>query len=243
MAIDRDLLVEAGYGEAGRATCNILPAPEIYASSNNEDCLIQDIDGANKLLDEAGWEMGGDGVRAKDGVRLSVLYQTSVNSVRQGTQALVKQMWQQIGVETELRAVDASVFFGGDPASPDTFQKFYADVEIYTNNFDGTDPEKYMAEWKCDKIPSPENGWRGQNIPRYCSEEYDALVDKLAGTSGLDQRAAIAIELNDMLAKDVAHIPLIHRGDLSARAATVEGTRMNSWDSQLWNVADWTRAE
>jgi peptide/nickel transport system substrate-binding protein len=49
MAIDRSLLVEIGYGEAGRVTCNILPAPEIYASTANEACRAQDIAGANAL--------------------------------------------------------------------------------------------------------------------------------------------------------------------------------------------------
>ena len=118
LAIDRDILVEAGYGPAGRVTCNVLPAPPVYASTANDWCLTQDIDEANRLLDEAGWERGRDDVRAKDGVRLSILYQTSTNSVRQGTQALVKQMWREIGVETELRNISASVFFGSDPGQP-----------------------------------------------------------------------------------------------------------------------------
>ena len=135
---------------------------------------------------------GTDGIRAKDGVRLSYLYSTSTNSVRQATQELVKAMWAEIGVDAELRNASASVFFGGDPASPDTFQKFYADVEMYTNNFDGTDPEKYMAEWLCDKIPGPANGWQGQNIPRYCNPDYDKLVSELSRTADLDKRAAIA---------------------------------------------------
>ncbi|OHV84777.1 peptide ABC transporter substrate-binding protein [Rhizobium sp. LCM 4573] len=242
MAIDRDIIDEAGYGEAGRPTCNIVPAPEAYASTGNDDwCLKQDIEGANKLLDEAGWVPGSDGIRAKDGVRLSFLYSTSTNSVRQATQELVKDMWSQIGVDAELRNVSASVFFGGDPASPDTFQKFYADVEMYTNNFDGTDPEKYLAEWLCDKVPAPENGWQGQNIPRYCNPEYDKLVGVLAKTADLEERAELAKKLNDMLTEEGAHIPLIHRGQLSSHSVTLDGVRMNAWDSELWNVADWSR--
>ena len=102
LAIDRQILVDAGYGAAGKVTCNVLPAPLAYASTANDWCMTQDIAAANKLLDDAGWARGSDGVRAKDGVRLSILYQTSTNSVRQATQALVKQMWGEIGVETEL---------------------------------------------------------------------------------------------------------------------------------------------
>ena len=165
MAIDRNLLVEIGYGSAGRPTCNVLPAPAIYASTANDACLMQDIEGANKLLDEAGWVAGSDGVRQKDGVRLSILYQTSTNAVRQDFQALIKQWWSEIGVETELRNLDASVFFGGDPGSPDTFQKFFADIEMYANNFDGTDPETYMASWKCDRNPRTGKSMAGREYP------------------------------------------------------------------------------
>ncbi|MDH4412973.1 MAG: peptide ABC transporter substrate-binding protein [Rhizobium sp.] len=243
IAIDREIIDEAGYGPNGQPTCNILPAPDIYVSTAVNWCLKQDIEGANKLLEDAGWKMGSDGIREKDGVKLSFLYQTSTNSVRQGTQALVKDMWSQIGVSVELRNISASVFFGGDPASPDTFQKFYADIQMYTNNFDGTDPEKYMAGWMCDKLPSPANGWQGENIVRYCNPEYDALVKKLGTTGKLEDRAVIAKQLNDMLSNDVAQIPLIHRGQPSAVNNTLLGVKMNAWDSELWNVADWSRAK
>lgn len=241
MAIDRSILNEAGYGEAGKPTCNIVPGPEAYASTANDWCLTQDIEGANKLLDEAGWKKGPDGIRAKDGVRLSFLYSTSTNSVRQATQELVKDMWSQIGVDAELRNVSASVFFGGDPASPDTFQKFYADVEMYTNNFDGTDPEKYLAEWLCDKVPSPENGWQGQNIPRYCNPEYDKLVAELSKTADIKKRIELSKKANDMLTEEGAHIPLIYRGQVSSHSVSLDGVKMNAWDSELWNAADWSR--
>lgn len=243
LAIDREILVEAGYGSSGQPTCNVLPAPAIYASTNNDWCLNYDPEEASRLLDEAGWIMGDDGVRTKDGERLSILYQTSTNSVRQGTQALVKQMWEEIGVETELRNIDGSVFFGGDPSSPDTFQKFFADIEMYTNNFDGTDPERYMGNWACAEIPSPETQWQGSNMQRFCSEEYDALVVEFGQTAALEDRAALAIKMNDMLMNSGSIIPLVHRGGVSAHSNTLEGVLMNEWDSELWNIADWTRAE
>lgn len=240
MAIERQILVDAGYGAAGQVTCNVLPAPTVYASTNNEWCKTQDIAGANALLDEAGWkDTDGDGIRDKDGHKLSFLYQTSTNGVRQGTQALIKQMWGEIGVETELKNISASVFFGGDQSSPDTFQKFYADLEMYTNNFDGTDPQGYMGNWVCSEIPSPANNWLGGNMPRHCNADYDALVAKLATTAALEDRAAIAIQLNDMLMNSGAMIPLIHRGRVSAKSNRIGGHIMNPWDSELWNIADW----
>ena len=243
MAIDRALLVEVGYGAGGQVTCNVLPAPAVYASTTNDGCKVQDIAGAIALLDEAGIvDTNGDGVRELDGNELKVTYQTSTNAVRQDTQALVKQWWSEIGIEAELRNIDASVFFGGDPASPDTFQKFFADVEMYTNNFAGVDPEAYMANWRCSEIPSPETQWQGSNMQRFCDPAYDALVDKLAQTAGIDARAAIVKEMNDMLMASYSIIPLIHRGGVSAHANSLGGVEISDWDSELWNIKDWYRA-
>lgn len=243
MAIDRPLLVEIGYGKAGDVTCDLVPAPDLYAA-NNDYCLTQDIAGANALLDEAGWAKGADGVRAKDGVRLSILYQTSTNAVRQDFQALIKEWWSQIGVETELRNLNASVFFGGDPGSPDTFQKFYADVEMYANTFNGTDPQNYLSAYRCGNEPKPESQWQGNNINRYCDPAYDALLDELAQTGDLAKRGEIGIKLNNMLTKDsYTIVPLVHRGRVSAHAKSLGGVVLNTWDSELWNVSDWYRID
>ena len=242
MAIDRPLLVEVGYGQAGRPTCDLVPAPALYASGNTE-CLTQDIEGAKALLDEAGWtDTDGDGVRDKDGVKLSILYQTSTNAVRQDFQALIKDWWSQIGVETELRNLDASVFFGGDPGSPDTFQKFYADVEMYANNFDGTDPQAYLSAYRCGNEPKPSSQWQGENFNRFCDPEYDALLDELARTGELEKRGEIAKKLNNMLTSEsYTIVPLVDRGRVSAHSVTLGGVVLNTWDSELWNAADWYR--
>ena len=241
LAIDRNTLAEVGYGAAGKATCNVVPGPTIYVSTANDECLVQDMAKANNLLEAAGWQRGSDGVRSKDGVRLSILYQTSTNAVRQDTQAFIKQWWSEIGVETELKNISASVFFGGDQSSPDTYQKHFSDIEMYTNIFSGTDPEAYMGSWVCAEMPMPSNNWMGNNMPRYCNETYDAMVAELAGTANIDDRARIVKALNDMLMQEGAMIPLIHRGRVSAHSNKLGGVLQNTWDSELWNVADWYR--
>jgi len=241
MAINRQVLVEIGYGDAGRPSCNILPAPAIYASKANETCLTPDMEGARVLLDQAGWLPGADGIRAKDGTRLRLLFQTASNPVRQNFQDMIKQWWRDIGVETELRSIDPSVFFGSDPASPDTFQKFFADVQMFANKFDGTDPEAYMAGWGCNKIPSPENQWQGINVPRYCDEAYDRLIADLRQTATLEERAAIARAMNDRLVQSYTVVPLVDRGRVSGHVGSLGGVVMNPWDSELWNIAEWYR--
>jgi peptide/nickel transport system substrate-binding protein len=243
MAIDRQILVDVGYGAGGAPTCNVVPAPAAWASDNT-GCIAQDMAGAKALLDEAGWVPGADGIREKDGKKLHILYQTTVNPVRQDFQALIKDWWTELGVDVELKAIDPSVFFGGDAGSPDTFQKFYADVEMYANNSDGTDPETYLSQYKCVNAPSPANQWQGENMNRYCDPAYDAKVAELSKTTDIATRQTLAKELNDMVTKDTfTVVPLVHRGTLSAHSNALGGVKINAWDSEMWNVADWFRVK
>jgi len=241
LVIDRQILTDVGYGFMGMPTCNVLAAPAIYASSRNESCKTVDIELANKLLDEAGYKRGADGIRSKNGVRLSILYQTSTNSVRQATQALIKQMWQQIGVETELKNISGSVFFGGDTSSPDTYQKNFSDIEMFTNNFIGTDPETYMNNWTCSKIPKPENQWTGDNVPRYCDPKYEALMVEMSKTAVLEERIAIAKKLNDLLIQAYVIIPLVHRGGADGYSNSIGGFPASAWDSPVYDIENWYR--
>ena len=243
MAIDRTILRDVGYGAGGEPTCNIVPNPPAFVSDNT-GCLTQDIEGAKALLEEAGWKVGADGIREKDGKKLHLLYQSTVNPIRQDFQALIKDWWSEIGVDTELKAIDPGVFFGGDAGSPDTFQKFYADVEMYANNFDGTDPESYLAQYLCIKAPSPDNQWQGENMNRYCDPAYDAKMIEFSATSDPAARAALAKEMNDMVTKDsFTVVPLVHRGTLSAHSNALGGVIINAWDTEIWNTADWFRVK
>jgi len=249
MAIDRGVISDQLYGAAGQPTCNILTGPPAVVSTANDACLTQDIEGANALLDEAGIiDTDGDGIREKDGTPLRILYQTSTNPVRQKTQALIKQWWSEIGVETELKDVDAAVYFGGDVASPDTYNKFFTDVQMFTNGPSGTDPQSYLANWLCKNsdgslnIANAGNQWLGNNVERWCSEEFDALFQELTETAEPEQRAEIAKQLNDMLVQNYVILPLVFRGSVSAHANSLQGVRVNGWDSEMWNIEDWTRS-
>ena len=245
LAIDRDTLVETGYGErAGRPTCNVLPAPAAQASTNNDECLVQNMDLAKEILDDAGIvDSDGDGVREREGVPLRILFQTSTNSVRQTTQELIQGWWAELGVETELKDVDSSIFFGGDPNSPDTLGRFYADVQMYASSSAAPDPESYLASWVTEQISGAANSFRGQNVQRFQSDEYDRLHAELRNTVDKERRNEIAIALNDLLVGSYSIIPLIHRGEVSAHSSDIEGVWKNPWDSDLWNFETWKRRE
>ncbi len=243
MSLDRAAMTQIGYGRAGRVTCNIVPGPPAYASRANDGCAAQDIAGAQAVLTNAGWtDDNGDGVRARAGRELRFIFQTSTNAVRQDFQMLAKEWWRQIGIKTELRSIDASVFFSTDPGNPDTLERFNAHVEMYASASDGTDPEAYLSGWACGNIPTVRNGWQGRNVGGWCDPAYDALLDKLSATAAPEDRAALARTLNDMLVQNYVVVPLVDRGRVSAHANTLEGVRMNAWDSELWNIADWHRA-
>lgn len=241
MAIDRDLIASQLYGFAGRAACNFVNSPPIYVSTANDDCLTQDIEGANALLDEAGIvDTDDDGIREYEGIPLVVRYQTSTNSVRQKTQALVKQWWAEIGIETELLNHDAGVFFGGDPNSPDTYQKFYTDVQMYTSSF-SVDPQQSLGNYLCSALPGKDNTWGGGNIPRACNEEYDALFEELKVTPPGEDRQAIVKAMNDIMIQNYYQLPLVNRGSVSAYSNTLDGIWINDWDSEMWNIGEWSR--
>jgi peptide/nickel transport system substrate-binding protein len=244
LAIDRQALVDIGYGEGGRPTCNAWPAPAEQVSRNNDECLEQDIELARTLLDEAGIvDTDGDGIRERNGVPLRILYQTSTNGVRQTTQELIKEWWAELGVETELKTVNGSVFFGDDPASTDTVGKFYADVEMFAVISIGKDAEGVLGRYTTDKIPSAENKFATQNTPRFQSDSFDAVYEELLQTADPARRDAIVIALNDLLVQSGAIVPLIHRGSVSAHAIDIEGIRLNAWDSELWNIEMWSRRQ
>lgn len=239
MAIDRNLLVEIGYGQAGRPTCNLVPAPELFASDNT-GCLTQDVEGAKALLEEAGWTVGAGGVREKDGKKLKLLYQTSTNGPRQKTQAIVKQACQKAGIDVELKSVVASVFFSSDVGSTDTYAKFYADIEEFQIPMTQPDPALQMRRYHSRFIASKENKWQGSNFPRWVNKDYDEAVDAAENEIDPVKRAALYIKCNDLMWQDTVMIPVMHRIKVGATSNSLRAV-MSGWANDLDNIQDWYR--
>ena len=243
MAIDRGLISEQLYGFSGEPTCNLITGPPKYVSTANDDCLTQDIEGANKLLDDSGvLDTDGDGIREYNGFPLRLTYQTSVNAVRQDTQAMIRDWWRQIGIETNLVQHDASLFFGGDPVADKeaSLRRFFADVQMYTNG-PGIDPQQYLSGALCEHIQTRDNNWAFDNSARSCDPEYDELFAQLEQTRIGPEREALVKRLHDIYVQNYFEIPLVERGFVSAHLDTLKGVRINGWDSELWNIAEWRR--
>ena len=193
MAIDRTLLSEQLYGFAGEPACNIITGPSAYASTANDGCLVQDIDGANRLLDENNvLDTDGDGIREHDGVPLRIAYQTSTNAIRQGTQALIRDWWSEIGIETEVVHHDAALFFGGDPVenAEESYRRFFADIQMYAGD-SGIDPQQYLFGQLCNHIQTRENNWADGNNARSCNPDYDEVYAQFAETRAESERVAL----------------------------------------------------
>ncbi|MFZ9857164.1 MAG: peptide ABC transporter substrate-binding protein [Roseiflexaceae bacterium] len=237
-AIDKKAIAEQLYGPTGVATCNILVAPSALVSPNTS--CERDVEGAKKLLDDAGWVLDG-GVRKKDGKTLKVYFTTSINSLRQGEQAIVKANLAEIGIAMDLKAVDASVFFSGDPANDDTLNKMYVDLQMYTNSNSSPDPTSYFEGWTCDAVNSSENRWQGGNDGRYCNPEYDATYAEAVKELDPAKRVELFVKLNDTLINDVAVIPLISRDTPQAKLKELNGPTYTNFDSVLWNIQTWSK--
>ena len=240
LAVDRQTIVDQLYGPAGQVTSNAVVAPPNVVSPNTS--FEFNLEKAAALLDEAGWtDSDGDGVREKDGVKLQILFQSSVNPVRQKTQEIIKQSLESIGFGVELKSVDSTVFFNNDPANPDTFKHFYADAQLYTTGSSSPDPGDYLEDFTCAEIVTKANEWSKGNLTRWCDPAYDALV--LQAKTELDpaKRQAIYIQLNDLLINDVVIIPVVHRTFPNGVSNTLDGVVLTPWDSQLWLLKDWVR--
>jgi len=244
MAVDRKSIGDQLYGQAGVPTCNIITSPTALVSKNTAsmDVCKYDIAGANQLLDQAGWTKGPDGIRAKNGVRMHLVYQTTINPLRQKEQAIVKSGWEQLGVEIELKSVDASVFFSSDAGNPDTASHFYTDVEMYTNGAQFPDMTQYMALWTTAQIASKANSWHGNNYHRWSNPDYDALYTQLQTQTDPAKRTDLIVKMNDILVSQVVVIPLVARTQpTDGVSKQIKGDIPNPWDGVLWNIADWTK--
>jgi peptide/nickel transport system substrate-binding protein len=238
LLVDRAAVQEQIYGRTGIATANFLNEPKRFASKATR--WEFNVDKANQILDAAGWKRGSDGIREKNGVKLKMVYSTSINQPRQKNQAIVKQAAAKAGIEMELKSVTASVYFSSDVGNPDTYTHFYTDIQMYTTTMTQPDPELFMNQFTSWEAASKANKWQGRNITRWKNEEYDKLYH--AAETELDpvKRAALFIKMNELVIANVVVIPVVFRPRVAAVGNKMR-VEQSGWDSDFWNLENWHR--
>ncbi len=234
LAIDRKAMAENLYGPAGSATNTIIPT--IWEGLPWQFDPKQ----ANTLLDAAGWKMGSDGIREKDGVKFSITFRTSVNAVRDKESQLIKNNLKAIGINVDLRPVDSGVFFGL-PDNPDNLARFETNLEMYTNGASFPDVQSLQATYTSDQIDQKSNGWKGTQVMRWVNPEYDQTIKEMTTTLDPAKRLELFKKADSILMGDYAVIPLVARAGLACYTKGLTGVNLTSWDSDLWNTAHWTK--
>ena len=238
MLVDRKSVEDHIYGRTGYATANFLNNPERFRSKNMK--YEFSVEKANAVLEAAGWKRGSDGIRTKDGKKLRFTFQTSINQPRQKTQQIIKQACQKAGIDLELKAVMASVYFSSDVANPDTYTKFYCDMQMYTTTMTQPDPQVFMEQFTTAEVATKANKWQGRNISRWRSDEYDKVFH--AAQNDLDpvRRASLFVKMNDLVITGRHIIPVVGRPRTSTQSHKLKSV-LSGWDNDLWLLKDWYR--
>jgi peptide/nickel transport system substrate-binding protein len=238
LLIDRKSIGEVIYGRGAVVTGNFLNNPARFRSANTK--YEFNPDKANAMLEAAGWKRGADGIRAKGNQKLKFVYQTSVSGPRQKCQAIIKDACTKAGIDLELKSIVASVFFGSDFANPDTYQKFWSDMQMFTTTMTQPDPQTFMEQFTTAEQSQKANKWSSRNLTRWSNAEFDAAHK--AATVELDpvKRAALFIRMNDLVVNDGYVIPLFARprpyGTVNKMVPV-----FSAWDNTTWSLGYWYR--
>jgi peptide/nickel transport system substrate-binding protein len=176
---------------------------------------------------------------------MKVTYATSINSLRQKEQAIVKDGWSKIGIEVELKAIDQSVYFDSSPGNPDTLSHFYWDAMMHTTTFGSPFPLTYMKRWYSGEpsreIAQKANNWAGTNVTRFVNAEFNKLYEQASIELDPGKSREIWQRMNDLVVNSYVTIPLIDRKSVSAASKALKGPSLTPFDSETWNIADWTK--
>ena len=197
-AIDRKTLVEKtsfGYGIIQESV--ISPANPV--SDQHIASTPYDPNKAKALLEQAGWKVGPDGIRTKNGQRLSLRFSSYTGAPDTDERIeLLRQWWKAIGVEIQLQKYSPNVFFE-NPNGVIYGGKF--DVTIYSW---GGDPIGELSNlYECNQAPP-----NGQNMMHYCNPQVDAAMEKFKRSYDEAKRQQYVNFEQEQIVKDVPTIVL-----------------------------------
>jgi peptide/nickel transport system substrate-binding protein len=193
---------------------------------------------ANRLLDEAGWvDSNGDGTRDKDGVELVLRYIANQRQLRKDVQAVVQQMWAEVGIGAELVNYGDDFFNSYADGGPQATGQY--DIAEYSDIASYPDPD--ASKFLCTSIPGPDNP-EGDNWQGYCNEEVDALFTQQATETDLEARKQLFFQIQQIMHEDVVWVGLWKDPDLWSVSNRLQGVRL-SGATPFWNAHEWTISE
>lgn len=207
LSIDRELMNDrlfAGRQPVAHSSVN----PLDWVFDENVVSYSYDPDAAAKLLDEAGWTELNDGIRHnQDGQRLQLEFMsTAGNTTRERVQQVLQDMWKKVGIDVTIRNEPARVFFG-ETVSKRQFEAMAMFAWISA-------PENVpRSTLHSEEIPSPQNGWSGQNYTGYINPQMDSLIDAIEIELDREVRKELWSELQNIYAQDLPAIPLYFRAE------------------------------
>lgn len=233
--VDRQQLNARAYGGLLQpAWGELLPGHWAY-DARVEHRWPPDPAAARKLLDEAGWTPGPDGVRRKGDQRLALaLVTTSDRPARALAAQLWRRQWRDAGIALEIDKQPASVVFGaaGGRLAAGAF-----DVALVAS-VSRPDPDSSFR-WRSDQVPPA-----GQNRARYKSAVVDRLLEEGLRTVDQAGRKRVYHDLAAQLSLDLPVVPLLYWVGIDATSARLRGFRPNpTIRGNLWNVWEWQLAD
>jgi peptide/nickel transport system substrate-binding protein len=222
-AIDREGLTDALFqSKQPPALHNIAPLDPWYTEDAEKLMVYRHSRRkANRLLDEAGWEMRADGYRYNaNGERFRMrLMTTAGNQVREIVQVYLQDQWRGIGLDVRIQNEPARVFFGQT-----TRRRAFDGGAMYA--WISSPENSPRATLHSSEIPTEENSWSGQNQPGWVNHQVDALIEALEIEFDGERRLELIHEILHHYTSDVPVIPLYYRSDVSVTPANLTGYKI-----------------
>jgi peptide/nickel transport system substrate-binding protein len=240
-AIDRQTIIDQILFGRAKIAKNELDNTEY----ENTDIvpLAFDPEAAKKMLDEAGWTVGGDGVREKDGKKLSFTHgTTSGNQTRETIQALVQANLRDVGVEMTIANQPASKFFGGFNDGGGWLDRTL-DMVGFTNGLSSSDPN-LKPFWHSESIPTKDQP-NGFNHSGFSDPDLDRLLDAQLTELDPAKRTDLLKQAQQIVADGAPMIPMYDRVAINSISDNVLGVNQSVFGSisgLVWNTADWSLA-
>jgi peptide/nickel transport system substrate-binding protein len=196
---------------------------------------------AKKLLDDAGWKPGSDGIRAKDGVRFSFTHGTTAgNQTRETIQALVQANLKDIGVEMKIANQPASKFFGSFSEGGGWVDRTL-DMVGFTNGLPSGDPN-LEPFWSTSAIPTKDNPG-GLNSSGLSDPKLDQLLSQQSKELDEAKRKEELLQAQQIIHDDIPMVPMYDRVSINSISKRMQGVAPSTFGSisgLVWNTADWS---